>query len=285
MKMTKQTIFHMKKSLTIIAAASFVFSLSACSQPSVEEKTEKFNAQCEQIISDFQNQVAEVQQDSTLAADQIREKCNELYEGAIGDLTDLGIKTLKKNKNNELGVTAFTTICNYVESDEELETLIGTLSEENQANEAVSKVNTALQTRKKVAVGMPFVDFEVNGVKLSDYVGKGKYILVDFWASWCGPCKAEIPNIKDIYDTYHGDDFDVLSVAVWDKVEDTIATAKEHGVVWNQIVDAQRIPSDAYGFNSIPQLFLFGPDGTILAKGEDLRGENMKKTVAAALGR
>ena len=156
---------------------------------------------------------------------------------------------------------------------------------------ALNTLDTALANRpaivamKKVAAsqmataeGKMFTDFEVEGKKLSDYVGKGKYMLVDFWASWCGPCKKEIPNIKNVYEKYHGDDFDVLSVAVWDKPEETVDTAKVYGVNWNQIIDAQKIPTDIYGIQGIPHIILFGPDGTILKR--DLRGEDIEKTVA-----
>ena len=80
---------------------------------------------------------------------------------------------------------------------------------------------------------------------------------------------------------FHGDKFDVLSVAVWDKVEDTQATAPEVGIVWNQIINAQRIPTDLYGIQGIPHLILFGPDGTIVKRG--IRGEDIAEAVAAAL--
>ena len=107
--------------------------------------------------------------------------------------------------------------------------------------------------------------------------------MVDFWASWCGPCKREIPNIKAAYEKYKGDKFDVLSVAVWDKPEDTAKAAAEHGVVWNQIVDAQKVPTDIYGIEGIPHLILFAPDGKILKRGDALRGPGLEETLSKLL--
>ena len=145
------------------------------------------------------------------------------------------------------------------------------------------RVNDTTPVVESQAAPMMFKDFEVDGVKLSDFAGKGKVLLVDFWASWCGPCKAEIPNIAAVYKKYHGKDFDVLSVAVSDKPENSIAAAKEHGVVWNQIINAQKIPAQVYGFKYIPYIILIGADGTILET--NLRGEAIEKAVKKALGR
>lgn len=114
-----------------------------------------------------------------------------------------------------------------------------------------------------------FKDFTVTEApgqvkKLSDYAGKGKYLLVDFWASWCGPCRRAVPVIKDLYKQYRGDKFEVLSVAVSDDPEDTKRAQVEKMMLWPQIINAQQIPIKVYGFQYIPYMILIGPDGTLL---------------------
>jgi len=136
----------------------------------------------------------------------------------------------------------------------------------------------------RTAPGKMFVDYTVKGgnpdgtdVKLSDYIGKGKYILLDHWASWCGPCKAEMPYIRKVHEEFAGDRFDVVSIAVSDKREDTERALENLQLPWNQILDAGRLPIEEYGVSSIPHLILFGPDGTILARG--IRGEQIHAVV------
>lgn len=148
----------------------------------------------------------------------------------------------------------------------------------------VQKLQQTYANAKATAEGNMFVDFTIEGenpVKFSDYVGNGKYTLVDFWASWCGPCRAEIPNIKEVYKKYNGDKFQVLGVAVWDKPEDTQKAIEELGIEWPCIINAQSIPTDLYGITGIPQVMLIGPDGTILSR--NLRGDVLRATVASAM--
>jgi thiol-disulfide isomerase/thioredoxin len=122
-------------------------------------------------------------------------------------------------------------------------------------------------------------------VRLSDFVGQGKYILVDFWASWCGPCRGEVPNLKAVYDEFGGDDFEIVSVAVWDKAEDAFDAIEEEGMNWTQIVcsaKTNQIPTQVYGIEGIPYIILIDPDGKVI--GEDLRGKQIRKAVKKALG-
>jgi len=178
------------------------------------------------------------------------------------------------------------------------ETIIPAIFDANVIQEQYDKVNKTLQEhprmvelkkslekRGKSAAGQMFVDFEAEYdgkvQKLSDYVGKGKYVLVDFWASWCGPCRQEIPNLIKIYNDYKGEDFEVLGVATWDEPNDTKKAIEEMGIPYPQIMNAQKAGSDAYSIEGIPEIILFGPDGTILQRG--LRGADVEEAVKNAL--
>lgn len=156
------------------------------------------------------------------------------------------------------------------------------LKDSKRVQRIIASNNAKLATQP----GKPFVDFEVtyNGKthKLSDVVGKGKYVLVDFWASWCGPCRREMPNLKQIASKY-GDRLKVLGVAVWDEPDNTLNAVKELGLPWEIWPNGQYAPTDAYGILGIPCIILFGPDGTILVR--DLQGEELSKAIDEQLSK
>ena len=145
------------------------------------------------------------------------------------------------------------------------------------------------ERREATQPGNKYVDFSVpqpdgKVVKLSDYAGNGKYTLVDYWASWCGPCIRQTRVLKEIQEKYKDDPrLQILGVAVWDKVEDTERAIEQHKLTWPCIVDAQTIPTDIYGIMGIPSIMLIGPDGTILSR--DKQGDELKADVDAALAK
>ena len=190
------------------------------------------------------------------------------------------------NKDNLLGVMALDDLA-YSDTLGFME-LYGTMSEKMQEYPLIKDDFENIKQQARTAPGKKFKDYLVKGgnpdgtdVRLSDYVGRGKYILVDHWASWCGPCKAEMPYIRKVWEAFSGEKFDVVGVALNDKREDTLEALSKLGLPWHQILDAQRIPIELYNINAIPHIILFGPDGEILERG--LRGGQIYETVAKYL--
>ncbi len=210
----------------------------------------------------------------------------DVYENQyLPNINSLFSQTFDNNRNNTIGAL----VISYWELEPaQFDSVLNLAGDVLKASPIITQIIEEHNILKKTAEGQPFTDFTIEQpdgtkVSLSDYVGKGKYVLVDFWASWCGPCRREIPNIKEIYDQYRGDHFEVISVAVWDKVEKSQEAIKELGMDWPQILNAQSIPTELYGIKGIPHIILFGPDGTIIAR--DLREQAMKDKVAEVMAK
>lgn len=189
------------------------------------------------------------------------------------------------NRDNVVGVNALQEYF-HVASPDAMDSLFAKASGKILSRESVKKlrrINTAL---KNTAVGKPFKDFTVEqeegeNLSLSDYVGKGKYVLVDFWASWCGACVEELPTIAELYRNYNDKGLEVLGVAMWDRLSDSHRALEMYDMPWSQILNAQNIPSELYGISSLPHIILFAPDGTIIAR--NLRGEKLKAKIEEEL--
>ena len=218
-------------------------------------------------------------------ADDAEEEAESIYNDLMEKVKGVSLEAIEKNANNFIAKTALQNIIYDLNLDE-LKGIVAKCGKFIGEDEGISRIVRCKEAEVATAEGKPFVDFEGktpegNPIKLSDIVGKGKWVLADFWASWCGPCMGEIPNIKKTHEALAGDKFTVLGVAVWDgdnsKSLDRMA---EKEMTWPQIfVGEDKGPTDSYGIVGIPTMILFAPDGTIFKRGEELRGAKMMETV------
>jgi thiol-disulfide isomerase/thioredoxin len=157
-----------------------------------------------------------------------------------------------------------------------------------QIKEAKAKEAEAKKIQDNLVAGAVFPDFtetDLNGKPLSIASRKGKVVLLDFWATWCGPCRAELPNVIATYKKHHDQGFEIIGVSL-DHERDALDTflKQQDGMTWPQYFDGQGWSNKLavkYGVESIPFAVLIGPDGKVI--GKDLRGEDLEDAVAKAV--
>lgn len=184
-------------------------------------------------------------------------------------------RAYEANKDNGIGPWAYYNylMCkdyNLQQLDSALATVPAYYKSQQRFKNAVANAKAQQVTGQ----GQKFTDFAIpdaNGKlqRLSDYVGRGNYTLVDFWASWCGPCRREIPNIKALYEKYNGKGMNFVGVAVWDAPADSRKAISQLQIPWPCIVGTHNLtePTKLYGIMGIPHIIIFDPKGRIVARG------------------
>lgn len=166
----------------------------------------------------------------------------------------------------------------------EVHKLYDLLSSHAKQTTAGKKIAERMILLKRSAIGQPMLNFTQNNtegkpVHFSDF--KGKYVFVDFWASWCGPCRAENPNVLKAYNKYKEENFTVIGVSLDEDGEKWKKAIKEDGMPWTQVSDLkgwQNEVSTYYGIRGIPSTLLVNPEGKIIAK--NLRGQALQDKLA-----
>ncbi len=233
------------------------------------------------VVASYQKKAEEIiSQARSLPQDSTSEKKLEALEARYDALSD---SVMLANIDNPVGYMMFCSDAwslTLPELKAELEK-----HPSLKKYQRVQKLLASAEAKERTTPGHKFVDFTITNdsvsQSLSDYVGKGKYVLVDFWASWCGPCIRETKVIKEILNEFGPKGLEVLGVAVWDEPQNTLRAIEQHKLPWPQILNAQSVPTDLYGIPAIPCIILFGPDGTIISR--DKMGDDLIEAVRQAL--
>lgn len=196
--------------------------------------------------------------------------------------------SIAENVGNDFGLY---NLCNsyYYYNPEELAPVLEGYLAAFPTNTRLQRIKANNDLSLETAVGKLFKDFEMADVdgnmhKLSEYIAANEVTLVDFWASWCGPCRQEMPAVKAAYEAYKGKGFGIIGVSLDNNKEAWVKAIADLGIEWPQISDLQGwncVGAKLYGVNSIPATVLVAKDGTILAK--NLRGDAIQEKLAEIL--
>lgn len=238
-------------------------------------------------ISNQASVIVDALSSNELSETEYAEKVAQL-EALDKQATGFMVDAIKKNIANPIGIMLFKQNYYYMTFDELVE-VTNQIPATYTNDETIQHIIDSVEKMKGTAEGQKFTDFtmdtpEGTEVRLSDYVGKGKLVLIDFWASWCGPCRNSNPTLVALYNDYKDKGFEIVGVSLDKSKEDWIEAIKEDGITWPQMSDLMRNPGEIaqiYAINSIPHTILVDGEGTIIARG--LHGDQIREKVAEIL--
>lgn len=216
---------------------------------------------------------------SGISADSIGQLFRIPFRDANRALTDFQLKFVQKNSSAFISLLLIPNIArstnNYIEAD----SLLASLQDNIESSATAKTIREYIISQKKTSVGALAPDFrlaDTAGKKIALSALKGKYVLLDFWAAWCGPCRQENPNVVQAFKTYKNDGFTVLGVSLDKEKKSWLKAIHDDNLQWQHVSDLKFWASEAailYGITSIPRNFLLDPRGKII--GRDLRGQDL----------
>ncbi|WP_346751472.1 redoxin domain-containing protein [Splendidivirga corallicola] len=245
-----------------------------------DEKMKEFRNGQRALYEDYKMAKEEGNEEEVKRIDSIR---SQAYE----DRSAFTQNFIAKNSNNVIGPYLATGQYFNDESLDELDSLLKTFTGEALNTSYVARLSEMVRTWKQVAVGEVAIDFTQNDtlnnpVTLSSL--RGQYVLIDFWASWCGPCRAENPNVVKLYNELSDKGFEIIGVSFDSDKEKWLKAIKDDNLTWYHVSDLGGWGNEVgklYGVRAIPHTILLDPDGVIIDK--NLRGEALRERLEELL--
>lgn len=248
---------------------------------------QKFKAEFIAASKEMNNMYRQAKADTTLTEAQM-DSIMKIIEKKDSISMDMAFQAIDANITNPVGIYLLPQYASAFDFEKQ-KALVAKVPAEYANNERINKLKTHIETVEKTSVGQKYIDFSMNNlegkeVKLSDFVGKNKYTLIDFWASWCGPCRAEMPNVVAAYKEFKDKGFGIVGVSLDNNADKWKEATTALNITWPQMSDLQgwsNAGAKLYGVNSIPATVLVDQEGTIIAR--NLRGDEIKAKLTELL--
>lgn len=234
---------------------------------------DKYNVTMRQL-SDLAQQIMNIDQSSETAAEE--------YESLMAKYHDALSTAITYNLDNIIGVELFIQQESRSMTPEDMSVRFAQFSPQMQELKQMQQFKHYIDILQRSQIGKPFIDAEVMTItgemtRLSDICGKGKWVLLDFWATWCGPCLEEMPQLKKAYASYALMDFEICGISLDPDIDRLRGYVAQEKLLWKNLIDLPEegatSVAELYGVTAIPTNFLISPDGKIVAR--DLRGEDL----------
>lgn len=239
----------------------------------------------EQTINEEARSIFAVLSD-TIATDEAKAEANQQLEGLQEKATEIYRQFVATNIKNIVGQNYLVQYASFFDDDFVIEQLAAI--PEDAFNEQLTSLKETYDLKSATAVGQDFKDIkattpEGKELSVSEVAASAKVLLIDFWASWCGPCRQEMPNVKATYEKFHNQGFEIIGVSLDSNAEAWKQAIKDLGITWPQISDLKGWDCEGaatYTVRAIPATVLI-KDGKIMAR--DLRGEKLAEKVEELL--